>query len=79
MIHSLCLPICLRVISGAIVKTSANQLVQTLPEPRCPLCSSIIYDANKCPVKSENVFDIQICQLLYTVVNLDRYKVSYLG
>jgi hypothetical protein len=60
LVHSLCLSICLGVISCAIVKFGANRLVQALPELGYPLGPSIRHDANRCSMESKDVVHIQI-------------------
>jgi hypothetical protein len=71
LVHPLCLSICLWVVSGAIVKSGVNRLMQALLELGHPLGPSVIYDANRCSMESKDVVHIQISKFLNVVVYLN--------
>ena len=79
LVHSLCLAIHLRVVSGAVIQSSPNCLVNTLLELGHILRPSIRHYAHRGSVKPENVIHIENCEILSSVVIPHSYEVSYLG
>ena len=79
LVHSLCLAIRLRVVSGVVIQSSPDCLVETLLELGHILCPSIRHYAHRGSMKLENVIHIEIYELLSFVVIPHSYEVSYLG
>jgi hypothetical protein len=61
LINPLCLTNYLRVVSGAVIKSSPNGLVETLPELGHVLHATIKHYASGGSMGSENVLDVLIC------------------
>jgi len=78
LVHSLCLAIHLRVVSYAIIQSSPDCLVETLPELGHILRPSIKHYAHRGSLKPKNVIHIEICDLLSSIVIPHSYEVSYL-
>ena len=69
----------MRVVSGAIIQSSPNWLVETLLELGHILHPSIRHYGHRGSVKPKNVIHIEIYELLSFVVIPHSYEVSYLG
>ena len=69
----------LRVVSGAIIQSSPDCLMETLPELGHILHPLIRHYAHRGSMNPENVIHIEICELLSSVVIPHSYEVSYLG
>ena len=79
LVHSLCLAIHLRVVSGVVIQSSPDCLVETLLELGHILHPLIRHFAHRGSMKPENVIHIEICELLSPVVIPHSYEVRYLG
>ena len=66
-------------VSGAVIQSSPNCLVETLLELGHVLRPLIRHYAHRGSMNPENVIHIEICELLSSIVIPHSYEVSYLG
>ena len=79
LVHSLCLAIRLRVVSGVVIQSSPDCLREILLELGHILHPLIRHYAHRGSVKLENVIHIEIYELLSSIVIPHSYEMSYLG
>ena len=61
LVHTLCLTICLWMISGAEVESGTQGFVQAFPESGSELGSSVRHDLFGYSVKTDNLGYVQLC------------------
>src|SRR6185312_15235805 len=76
LVGSLCLPICLRVISRTEMQLRIQRIMELLPEPRSKLRPSVRYDLIGHTMQADNPRYVQLCKSSTRVSSVHWNEVS---
>jgi len=79
LVHSLCLAICLRVVSSDVIQSNLDGLMETLLELGHILRPLIRHYAHRGSVKPKNAIYIKIYELFSYLVIPHSYELSYVS